>query len=82
MDLYKGATHSTSVHHRLSRLYRIPKSSQGFESAFDRFYSSAGYEQTTDNLDGVELEEFISFLDEVRSPPRHQDHLPDRETRC
>jgi len=67
-NLHKEAAHPTSVPHQLHGLYRIHKSSREFEPAFDRFHSSPEYEEITDNLDGAELEEFISFLDEVRSP--------------
>lgn len=64
------AAHSTSVPCQLRRLYKTPKSSREFEPAFDKFYGSAEYERITDNLDGAELEEFISFLDEVRLSPQ------------
>jgi len=77
MNLRGWTTQSTSVPHELRRLYKVPKSSRKFEPAFDRFRSSAEYEEITDNLSGVELEEFIGFLDEVRSPPRHPSHHSD-----
>jgi hypothetical protein len=71
MSLCKGTAHSTSVPRQLRRLYKIPKSSRRFEPAFERFYGSVEYEEITDKLDGVGLEEFISFLDEVSHDVLH-----------
>ena len=82
MNPCKGATHPTSVPRQLRRLYRIPKASRKFEPAFDRFCDDTEYEGITDNLGGVELEDFIGFLDEVRSSPYHPSYHSDGAIRC
>lgn len=72
MDPCEGTTDLTPpAFHQLLRLYQTPRSSRKFESRFERFYNSDGYEKVTDKLRGPELETFVDFLDEVRFSSCH-----------
>ena len=82
MGLCKGTYCSTPVLRQLRGLYKIPITSRKFEPAFDRFYSNTEYERITENLDNVELEEFIGFLDEVRCSLHHLDSDFNHQVRC
>ena len=86
MDPCKGTACLTPVPHQLHSLYQIPESSQKIGPTFARLCNSDEYEEITGNLDGVDLEEFIDFLDEVRSyyvtSTRHVHDCFGRPTRC
>lgn len=68
MDLRNGTAHSTSVSSQIHYLHKTPKASRKFEQALDTFLANTERDSVVDNIRDVELEEFIDFLDEVRSP--------------
>ena len=69
-----------AVPRRVRKLYKIPKLSQKFETAFNQFYDNAEQEGVVDDLHGAELEEFLGFLDEVRHYSHHKGHRSDNPT--
>lgn len=70
-----------AVPRRLQELYEIPKLSQKFETAFNQLYDDVGRGMIVDDLHGVELEEFLDFLDEVRHYSHHRGHRFDHSIR-
>lgn len=50
----------------LRGLYRLIESSPGFQVALSQFYDNTERGHCVDSLCGVELKEFINFLDDVR----------------
>ena len=50
----------------LRGLYRLTESSPGFQVALSQFYDNTERGHCVDNLCGVELNEFVDFLDDVR----------------
>jgi len=54
---------------KLRRLYQPGMASHEFHLALGRFYGSTKYQDRVDCLHGVDLKEFVDFLDNVRRSP-------------